>query len=615
MKLEEDVATMAEMEGTSNTVNEVVDWAAPGLESAAPPDAPHGAVAQKLSYPARLLKSFYSANWRDETKELLILVWPVVLTNILIFLPGLISFIFAGTKGYVYGTNGYKISNAIVLALTFVNLAGTSVGMGLTTAYDTLLSQTFGGDNKKRVGIILQRGILIIMLFCFPCWALYMNSEGVILRLVEALNPSKLSANYIVIFIFGLPGFILFQILAKYLQNQNMVQPPMVVAVLLNLVNAVYNAIFLVGLNMGTSGAAVSLGLSYWTACAILLFWIWFRGLHKDTWGGVSIEALQEWGTFTKLAILGWLTVALESWNYEIGTLAARLLSMKPVVVQELMSQFINLALMVPFGVSIGASIRIGQLLGGGQPERAKAASRLSILFTFFTGIFVFSIYAGFRNFIPKLFMADKWVIDKCSTLYTLVGITAFMDSFQAVCSGILRGCGRQRIGAGVNLVGFYVIGLPIGLALMLKTRYGVEGFWIGTVLGATFRAVVLNIVVAFTNWELESEQAKVRAGVKKRGIQELERAPTFFQKEGEAVTMEKDIPVITHTDPTTSVTSGDITSDTEVIIESDSEAVLAMKRLPMSKLILRRGLTLLAMILVLVVGLILRFTIKLPRL
>ena len=46
--------------------------------SAASPDAPRAAVAEKLSHPARLMRSFYSADWKDETKELLILSWPVV---------------------------------------------------------------------------------------------------------------------------------------------------------------------------------------------------------------------------------------------------------------------------------------------------------------------------------------------------------------------------------------------------------------------------------------------------------------------------------------------------------------------------------------------------------
>ena len=65
---------------------------------------------------------------------------------------------------------------------------------------------------------------------------------------------------------------------------------------------------YLIYLVISFSGAAVSLGLAYWTACFILLFWIWFRGLHKDTWGGIafrySFASNQKWGYFAAVSVV-----------------------------------------------------------------------------------------------------------------------------------------------------------------------------------------------------------------------------------------------------------------------------------------------------------------------
>lgn len=44
-----------------------------------------------------------------------------------------------------------------------------------------LFVQTYGSKNVKRVGTILQRGILILLLFCFPCWAIFINTEQILL--------------------------------------------------------------------------------------------------------------------------------------------------------------------------------------------------------------------------------------------------------------------------------------------------------------------------------------------------------------------------------------------------------------------------------------------------
>lgn len=48
--------------------------------------------------------------------------------------------------------------------------------------------------------------------------------------------------------------------------------------------------------------------------------------------------------------------------------------------------------------------------------------------------------------------------------------------SFQCVCSGILIGCGMQKIAALSNLVAYYCIGLPVGIALMFTTQLKILG-------------------------------------------------------------------------------------------------------------------------------------------
>lgn len=51
----------------------------------------------------------------------------------------------------------------------------------LVTDIPGFVMQTFGGQNLKRVGVILQRGILILFLFCIPCWGFLINSEAILL--------------------------------------------------------------------------------------------------------------------------------------------------------------------------------------------------------------------------------------------------------------------------------------------------------------------------------------------------------------------------------------------------------------------------------------------------
>lgn len=55
--------------------------------------------------------------------------------------------------------------------------------------------------------------------------------------------------------------------------------------------------------------------------------------------------------------------------------------------------------------------------------------------------------------------------------------------SMQAACGGIIRGAGKQKVGAVCNIVGYYCIGFPIGLPLMFVAKMGIKGRFCSTTL------------------------------------------------------------------------------------------------------------------------------------
>ena len=57
-------------------------------------------------------------------------------------------------------------------------------------------------------------------------------------------------------------------------------------------------------------------------------------------------------------------------------------------------------------------------------------------------------------------------------------------DTLQVVMGGVLRGSGRQYIGAIVNFIAYYIIGIPLAVVLGFKTTLGIIGIWIGMAIG-----------------------------------------------------------------------------------------------------------------------------------
>ncbi|GAA6094906.1 multidrug and toxin extrusion protein 1, partial [Tachysurus ichikawai] len=133
--------------------------------------------------------------------------------QMMIYMISFVSTVFCGHLGKT------ELAS-VALAIAVTNVTGLSVGMGLSSAFDTLISQTFGSNNLKRVGVILQRGILILLLACFPCWAVLINTESIMLAIRQSPTVASLSQLYVKIYMPALPAAFMYQLQAKYLQNQ-----------------------------------------------------------------------------------------------------------------------------------------------------------------------------------------------------------------------------------------------------------------------------------------------------------------------------------------------------------------------------------------------------------
>uniref|UniRef100_A0A8C5LNP2 Uncharacterized protein n=1 Tax=Leptobrachium leishanense TaxID=445787 RepID=A0A8C5LNP2_9ANUR len=150
----------------------------------------------------RTIRRLLPAGLKGELKKQGELAGPVFLSQIMVIMLNVISSVFCGHLG--------KIElDSVILAIAVINVTGISIGSGLASACDTLISQTYGSKNLKRVGTILQRGILILLLFCFPCWAIFVNTEPILLLFRQNPDVARLAQLYVMIFIPALPFFLL----------------------------------------------------------------------------------------------------------------------------------------------------------------------------------------------------------------------------------------------------------------------------------------------------------------------------------------------------------------------------------------------------------------------
>jgi len=60
----------------------------------------------------------------------------------------------------------------------------------------------------------------------------------------------------------------------------------------------------------------------------------------------------------------------------------------------------------------------------------------------------------------------------------------------------VLRGCGKQLQVAIINVGSYYLLGVPIGLALVYAADMGALGFWIGCTIGSICQVKCMLVLV-----------------------------------------------------------------------------------------------------------------------
>lgn len=179
------------------------------------------------------------------------------------------------------------------------------IGMGGTTAIDTIASASFtGSKNKQDLGIILQRAFFILGLFYIPVAILWFFSEPVFKALGQEDFIARDSADFLRVLIPGGLGYIYFECMKKYLQAQEIMRAGTYVLLITSPINAGLNYLFIYTFDIGLLGAPIATGISYWLSFILLVLYTRFVA-GADCWGGFTRKSLHNIGTFARIAVLG----------------------------------------------------------------------------------------------------------------------------------------------------------------------------------------------------------------------------------------------------------------------------------------------------------------------
>lgn len=100
------------------------------------------------------------------------------------------------------------------------------------------------------------------------------------------------------------------------------------------------------------------------------------------------------------------------------------------------------------------------------------------------TGAFNLLIYIMFQAYLPFIFTKDPSVASLTTQVLPLLGVTTFLEGLAITAHGLLRGIGRQSIGGPATIFSYYLIALPVSLALGFGLDWKLHGLLLGLTIG-----------------------------------------------------------------------------------------------------------------------------------
>ena len=369
-------------------------------------------------------------------------------------------------------------------------------GFGVLTAVSVRVSHAHGAGATDAVARAFHAGVGLSVIGGLICAVAMHLIYPVFHHLGQAPGVVDEARAYTLIVAWSLIPAWLTASARNYLESQSRPWPAFWIMFGGVVLNVLLNWVMIYG-NLGATAMGLE-GAGWATLISRVVViggLIWFllagRSAPSVRWKA-NVEWWREQWALLRLGVPTGLQLLSEVGAFSAAALLIGHLGAIPLAAHQIAITCAATTFMFPLGISMAATVRIGQALGSGRTELLRpigAGAWLigSIVMTAFT-IVLFSS----SHLIARAFVSDPAVIAIAAQLLIIAGIFQLVDGVQVVGSGLLRGLRDTKVPMWINIVAYWVIALPLGGWLTFSRGDGAAGMWSGLAWGIAFASVFL---------------------------------------------------------------------------------------------------------------------------
>ena len=436
-----------------------------------------------LSHAGARVEGYGIAAWLAEARELLKLAWPLVATQL--------------GQMAVMTTDVLMLGRLSKEALAGAALGNTVffftwlLGMGPSAAISPMIAHILGAKPRDRAGVraVTRMGFWSTLLLSLPLIAILLFT-GPILRLFGQ-QPALAAAagQFVVPLCVGLPFALGYQVLRNYVTALGKPNSALVVAFATVIFNALGDYALIFGHfgcpRLGLIGSGTASACSY-AFSFLAMTGIVFAYPELRKYGIFRRFLRPDWERFAELYRLGLpigVTMIFEAMLFNASTLLMGTFGTNSVAAHQVALNVPSITFMVPLGIAMGATVRVGLSAGAGDLSGVRRAGYTAIAISAaFMGL-CSAIIGLFASQIAHLYFADSGEADVIALTVTFLHVAAafqIVDGIQVTAALSLRGLKDARMPMWIAGASYWLAGFPVCIGLGVGLGMRGLGVWIG---------------------------------------------------------------------------------------------------------------------------------------
>lgn len=434
--------------------------------------------------------------WIAESRELLKLAAPLVITQ-------LSQMAIMTTDVVMLGRLGKTALASAALGNT-VFFFTWLVGCGPVAAVAPMIAHILGGNPKDRAGVrnAVRMGFWSVVILSVPLIALLLFTRPILLLLGQRPELAAGAGRFTAMLCWGLPFSLGYQVLRNFSTALSRPRASMYVMAIAILFNAVGDYALIFGHfglpRLGLIGSGLASACSYafgFLSMAVVVhlmpdlakFRI-FRRFHRPHFRKL-VEVF-------RLGMPIGATMIFEAMLFNAATLIMGTFGTVSVAAHQIALNVPSITFMVPLGVGMAATVRVGLAAGAGDGEALRRAGYSALImgavFMTLTGILLWL----FPDRIASLYFADDArnadVIALAVVFLRVAAAFQIFDGLQVVGAMSLRGLKDAHMPMWIAGLSYWLGGFPVCLWLAFGRHMQGLGIWIGLAAGLFFAAALM---------------------------------------------------------------------------------------------------------------------------